>query len=59
MTPQERYKTFFPGIMYGATTIKGYNWPSSGNTGYDGAMVPVWIVHLFMKLYIFCWKNTI
>jgi hypothetical protein len=53
MTLQERYKTFFPGIMSAATTIKVYNWPSSGNAGYDGAMVLVWIVHLFMKLYIF------
>ncbi|TVU05325.1 hypothetical protein EJB05_48483, partial [Eragrostis curvula] len=34
----ESYGTYFPGIMFGATATKVYNWPSDRNAGYDGAM---------------------
>ncbi|TVU34851.1 hypothetical protein EJB05_16705 [Eragrostis curvula] len=34
----ESYGTFFPEIMPGATTTKVYNWPSSCDAGYDGAL---------------------
>ncbi|TVU05331.1 hypothetical protein EJB05_48489, partial [Eragrostis curvula] len=34
----ESYGTYFPGIMFGATATKVYNWPSDRNACYDGAM---------------------